>query len=195
MKSSLSSQVVAPLTLLFLFFFNIVTSTNHMTSRPTFSALREKKWIPYEKPETDNSSMHGPVVEKIRQSAKVALALVVPPIRATGTSSSKTKLEDKELKGKDHPGSERVQHKVQSADPTKFSNNDNAHPHEEKKVIIPNETVLDNNVKRVAVYWPLDDRYYDATILKRFENLCYIKYDDDEIEWLDLSKHKFKILT
>jgi hypothetical protein len=48
---------------------------------------------------------------------------------------------------------------------------------------------------RVAVYWPLDDKYYDATVLRRFENIFYFKYDDNEIEWLDLSKNKFKILN
>lgn len=47
---------------------------------------------------------------------------------------------------------------------------------------------------RVSVYWPLDDTYYGATVVQRVHNFCYLRYDDFEIEWLDLSKHKFKLL-
>lgn len=49
---------------------------------------------------------------------------------------------------------------------------------------------------RIAVYWPLDRAYYEATVLDYAEKRHRIRYDlDGEVEWLDLSEHAYHILT
>jgi hypothetical protein len=51
---------------------------------------------------------------------------------------------------------------------------------------------------RIAVYWPLDNRYYDATVSRvrdKTRPLHFLEYDDGESEWLDLSLNKFRILS
>jgi hypothetical protein len=49
---------------------------------------------------------------------------------------------------------------------------------------------------RVSIYWPDDVVYYDATIRKRKKggSVCFVRYDDEESEWIDLRVERFKIL-
>jgi hypothetical protein len=51
---------------------------------------------------------------------------------------------------------------------------------------------------RVAVWWPGDEEYYEATVLKeRAHKLPFqIIYDEDKkVEWIDFRKHKFFLLS
>jgi hypothetical protein len=49
---------------------------------------------------------------------------------------------------------------------------------------------------RISVLWPLDNAYYDATVQRCSVNHHFLEYEEDgETEWLDLSKHKFKIVS
>lgn len=47
---------------------------------------------------------------------------------------------------------------------------------------------------RLAVFWPMDKTYYNATVVERIQNCVYLRYDDLETEWLDLTKHDFVVL-
>lgn len=47
---------------------------------------------------------------------------------------------------------------------------------------------------RLAVYWPLDDAFYKATVVERMQNCVFLRYDDDDTEWLDLTKNTFQVL-
>ena len=51
---------------------------------------------------------------------------------------------------------------------------------------------------RVAVHWPEDDMYYEATVTREryaTNNLFRLEYDhSDQYEWLDLRHHKFCLL-
>jgi hypothetical protein len=49
---------------------------------------------------------------------------------------------------------------------------------------------------RVAVYWPIDDQYYDATVIRERNKKrpLYLEYDDGICEWIDLRKHRFRLL-
>ena len=52
---------------------------------------------------------------------------------------------------------------------------------------------------RVAVYRPIDDRWYEATVTRfspeqNKRRPLYMKYDDGDCGWLDLCQHKFRIL-
>lgn len=50
--------------------------------------------------------------------------------------------------------------------------------------------------KRISVYWPDDDEYYEglATKKKDHKNQLFVEYDDGESEWLDLHKMTIRIL-
>jgi Helicase associated domain len=50
---------------------------------------------------------------------------------------------------------------------------------------------------RVAVYWPDDDQYYEATVTReRNKKLpLYLEYDDGDHEWIDLRQHRFRLLS
>ena len=48
--------------------------------------------------------------------------------------------------------------------------------------------------QRIAIYWPLDETFYKATIVERIQNFVFLRYDDDATEWLDLTKHTFRVL-
>jgi hypothetical protein len=51
---------------------------------------------------------------------------------------------------------------------------------------------------RVAVYWPLDDKYFDATVVQshpRTSNYFFLMYDDNESEWIDLNTVKYRVLA
>jgi len=45
----------------------------------------------------------------------------------------------------------------------------------------------------ISVFWPLDNAHYDAIVMERIQNYFFLKYDDNETEWLDLSKNDFAI--
>jgi hypothetical protein len=50
---------------------------------------------------------------------------------------------------------------------------------------------------RLEIFWPLDDVYYPATIVKQDEkNPCKVEvsYDDPMEEWIDLTEHDFNLL-
>jgi hypothetical protein len=50
---------------------------------------------------------------------------------------------------------------------------------------------------RVAVYWPQDNQYYEATVTRvrdKTRLLHFLEYDDGESEWIDLDQNKFRIL-
>lgn len=50
---------------------------------------------------------------------------------------------------------------------------------------------------RVAVHWPSDDKFYEATIIRErltSKKPYYLEYDTGHYEWLDLGKVKFCIL-
>ena len=50
---------------------------------------------------------------------------------------------------------------------------------------------------RVAIFWPVDNTFYKATVLREEESRrrgFYIKYDDGEDEWINLWRHEFQIL-
>jgi DNA mismatch repair protein MSH6 len=49
----------------------------------------------------------------------------------------------------------------------------------------------------ISVYWPDDDQYYDAVVERQksgSDSNFYIRYDDGEQEWVDLSTETFQIL-
>ena len=49
----------------------------------------------------------------------------------------------------------------------------------------------------ISVYWPDDDQYYDATVEQQkgtTSSSFYIRYDDGEQEWVDLSTETFQLL-
>jgi hypothetical protein len=51
---------------------------------------------------------------------------------------------------------------------------------------------------RVAVYWDGDDEYFQGTVTKERElkrKRFFLKYDDGDREWIDLRRHKFRIVT
>jgi hypothetical protein len=67
------------------------------------------------------------------------------------------------------------------------------------RVISPHRalTLIDPKIgpqSRVAIFWPMDDTYYEATVVERLQNCVSLLYDDGESEWIDLTKHKFRIL-
>ena len=49
---------------------------------------------------------------------------------------------------------------------------------------------------RVAVYWPNDDQYYEATVTRErnTKKAFYLEYDDGSSEWIDLRQHRFRLL-
>jgi hypothetical protein len=49
---------------------------------------------------------------------------------------------------------------------------------------------------RLAVFWPLDDEYYSATVVTQASNGTQVSllYDDGDTEWIDLTEHDFKLL-
>ena len=47
---------------------------------------------------------------------------------------------------------------------------------------------------RLSILWPLDNTYYNATVKDCIQHYFFLRYDDHETEWLDLTKHSFKIL-
>jgi DNA mismatch repair protein MSH6 len=58
---------------------------------------------------------------------------------------------------------------------------------------------------RIAVYWPDDDEYYNATVTKQRSNPnanpnngnqsnFYLEYDDGQCEWIDLAQERFRLL-
>ena len=50
---------------------------------------------------------------------------------------------------------------------------------------------------RIAVYWPEDNQYYEATVSRvrhKTSLLHFLEYDDGESEWVDLFQRKFRIL-
>jgi hypothetical protein len=68
------------------------------------------------------------------------------------------------------------------------------------RVISPRRalTLIDPKIgpqSRVAIFWPMDDTYYEATVVERLQNCVSLHYDDGESEWIDLTKHKFRILA
>jgi hypothetical protein len=54
---------------------------------------------------------------------------------------------------------------------------------------------------RVAVYWGGDDEYFSGTVTKERDKdstkrkRFFLKYDDGDREWIDFSRHKFRVLT
>lgn len=50
---------------------------------------------------------------------------------------------------------------------------------------------------RVAVYWSGEQKFYEGTVTNRREakKPFYIEYDDGDKEWIDFSKHVFKLLN
>jgi hypothetical protein len=50
---------------------------------------------------------------------------------------------------------------------------------------------------RVAVYWPGNDQYYEATVTRERNKKrpLYLEYDDGDYEWIDLRKHRFRRLA
>jgi hypothetical protein len=61
----------------------------------------------------------------------------------------------------------------------------------------PSVALVDPHVgpqSRVAVFWPMDHVYYNATVIERLQNCVLLRYDDEITEWLDLTKHMFKVL-
>jgi hypothetical protein len=48
---------------------------------------------------------------------------------------------------------------------------------------------------RISVYWPLDKAFYTARILDRQKFDVLLQYEDDDlVEWVDLTRHAFRIL-
>lgn len=61
----------------------------------------------------------------------------------------------------------------------------------------PSVSSIDSGIgphSRLAIFWPLDDTYYNATVLERTQNFVSLRYDDQDTEWLDLTKHKYNVL-
>mmetsp|Transcript_22510 Transcript_22510/g.62487 ORF Transcript_22510/g.62487 Transcript_22510/m.62487 type:complete len:707 (-) Transcript_22510:1299-3419(-) len=89
---------------------------------------------------------------------------------------------------------------------TRFvSNSDD--PERTKEHLVQQGPVQLRNVlegSHICVYWPMDDVYYDAVVEEREHHqtvkgndhwLFYIRYQlDNEAEWIDLGKHKFKLM-
>jgi hypothetical protein len=51
---------------------------------------------------------------------------------------------------------------------------------------------------RIAVYWPNDDQYYEATVTRKRDKKkrpLYLEYDDENGEWIDLRHHNFRLLN
>lgn len=153
-------------------------------------ALREKKWIPYAKSQKDDGF-------KFDANSTKEPSLPDPQLSSFSSVSpdttNKANQEEQVFARKGEETSASTRQVVN----TKKSSDASRHlarvcPNQKQ---LSDDIFLDSDRERVAVYWPLDDRYYNASIMKRFENLCYLKYDDDEYEWLDLSKHKFKVIS
>jgi hypothetical protein len=49
---------------------------------------------------------------------------------------------------------------------------------------------------RLAVYWEVDGKYFEATVLRRrdMSMTWYLEYDNGDREWIDLGPHKFRLL-
>jgi hypothetical protein len=52
---------------------------------------------------------------------------------------------------------------------------------------------------RVAVYWDGDDEFFPGTVTKErnaetYRKRFFLKYDDGDREWIDFSRHKFRVL-
>jgi hypothetical protein len=52
---------------------------------------------------------------------------------------------------------------------------------------------------RVAVYWDGDDEFFPGTVIKErnaktYRKRFFLKYDDGDREWIDFSRHKFRVL-
>jgi len=47
---------------------------------------------------------------------------------------------------------------------------------------------------RISIYSPLDKTYYKATVVERIHSVVFLRYDDEAIEWVDLTKYTFKVL-
>ena len=64
------------------------------------------------------------------------------------------------------------------------------------------EVMLIDVGTRVEVYWPDDDCYYAGVVTKRrlpkngkeIKKPFFLIYDDNESEWIDFSRHKFRII-
>ena len=48
---------------------------------------------------------------------------------------------------------------------------------------------------RLGIFWPLDNAYYYAVVEERVQNFVYLEYDDLAKEWLELTKHTYKIVS
>jgi hypothetical protein len=144
-------------------------------------ALREKKWMPNAKDEISCNNYEI-------SSNKSTFA------KAMGSTASSTKEKiDANVAGKNDPASTSFTSKIAS----------------NKKSFASARTSLLETMKeyrtgtgiqtgtRVAVFWPLDDKYYDATVVQshpKNTDYFFLKYDDDESEWLDLKSVKHKII-
>ena len=50
---------------------------------------------------------------------------------------------------------------------------------------------------KISVYWPDDEQFYEAQVQKQrgSSSTFYLKYDDDEEEWIDISTEQFQIIV
>jgi len=67
---------------------------------------------------------------------------------------------------------------------------------DESALIAPNSvdpTIVPGT--RLGIFWPLDQAYYYAVVEERVQNFVYLEYDDLAKEWLDLTKHRYKIVS
>lgn len=68
-------------------------------------------------------------------------------------------------------------------------------PQELQDHVNPDLSLVDVGT-RISVLWEGDRQFYPGTIEEKKEGsdvMYFLHYDDDDTEWIDLSKHKFKI--
>lgn len=66
----------------------------------------------------------------------------------------------------------------------------------------PGDDIYDKSVAakvkvwaRLSVYWPLDKTHYVARILDKQNYDVLLQYEDDDlVEWVDLTRHSFRVL-
>jgi hypothetical protein len=48
---------------------------------------------------------------------------------------------------------------------------------------------------KLAIYWPLDETHYVGEVMDKQKTDVLIRYEDDElVEWVDLTRHSFRVL-
>jgi hypothetical protein len=143
---------------------------------------------------TTNRWLH-PHEPPVKEIPMVVCQSQTKPTAAETATNNRSNSSDDTIKGR----KKRRDDSLGTNESTVSTNSDDHHQQQERSQQLLLKLQQIQVGSRVAVYWDGDDEFFPGTVTKERNALThrkrfFLKYDDGDREWIDFSRHKFRVL-